>query len=145
VGDLRTYARWGRNAGLNLRLRGGYIDGDVIPVQKAFTMGGVGSVRAYPQNIFWGTRMLLANAEYTLYRQRFLDDILEDLAFFGLFDAGWTNAYGVNEFDTSDIFSAAGFGVSLDDRTVRLEIAWPLKDVGYGSDPSIWLRLNPTF
>ncbi len=144
IGDLRTYARIGRYSGLSLRVRGGYADGSV-PFQKAFTLGGVGSVRAYGQNIFYGTRMLLANAEYTLYRQRMFDDILEDFAIFGLFDAGWTNAIGGDAFETGDVFSAAGFGVSLDDRTVRLEIAWPLKDVGTGLEPSIWLRLNPTF
>ena len=144
LGDLRTYARMGRYSGLSLRVRGGYVDGDV-PVQKAFTLGGVGSVRAYAQNVFYGTRMLLANAEYTLYRQRLLDGVLDDFAVFGLFDAGWTNSAGINEFDTQNVFSAAGFGVSVDDRTIRIEVAWPLKDFGTGMDPSIWLRLNPTF
>lgn len=144
VGDIRTYARMSRHTGLSLRIRGGYADGNV-PVQKAFTLGGVGSVRAYSQNVFYGTRMLLANVEYTLYRPDFFDDLFEDLAVFGLFDAGWTNTAGVNEVDLDDVFSAAGFGVSLDDRNIRLEIAWPLKDLGMGTEPSVWLRLNPTF
>ncbi|GMQ81146.1 MAG: hypothetical protein BMS9Abin05_0577 [Rhodothermia bacterium] len=144
VGDLRSYARMSRHAGLSLRLRGGYTEGNV-PVQKAFTLGGVGSVRAYSQNALFGTRMLLANVEYTLYRPGFFDDLFDDMAFFGLFDAGWTNSGGVNEFKSDDVFSAAGFGISLDDRNIRLEIAWPLQDLGMGTDPSVWLRLNPTF
>jgi len=144
VGDLRSYARMSRHTGLGLRLRGGYANGEV-PVQKAFTLGGVGSVRAYSQNAIFGTRMLLANVEYTLYRPGFFDDLFDDMAFFGLFDAGWTNAGGVNEFKSDDVFSAAGFGISLDDRNIRLEIAWPLRDLGMGTDPSVWLRLNPTF
>ena len=144
VGDLRSYTRLSRYTGLSLRLRGGYADGDV-PVQKAFTLGGVGSVRAYSQNAIFGTRMLLANVEYTLYRPGFFDDLFDDIAFFGLFDAGWTNAGGMSEFRSDDLFSAAGFGISLDDRNIRLEIAWPLQDLGMGTDPSVWLRLNPTF
>jgi len=144
VGDLRSYARMGRHTGLSVRLRGGYSEGNV-PVQKAFTLGGVGSVRAYSQNAIFGTRMLLANVEYTLYRPGFFDDLFDDVAFFGLFDAGWMNVGGFNEFSSDDIFSAAGFGISLDDRNLRLEIVWPLQDLGMGTDPSVWLRLNPTF
>ncbi|MDG2016290.1 MAG: BamA/TamA family outer membrane protein [Rhodothermales bacterium] len=144
LGDLRGYARLTRDAGLNLRLRGGFTEG-TVPVQKAFTLGGTGSVRGYPQNIFLGSRMILANAELMLFDPDIFDFILDDVAVFGLFDAGWTNMSGQNEFSTDDMVSSAGFGVAFDDRTFRLEVAWPLKNMGTGMNPSLWLRIAPSF
>jgi len=145
LGDLRTYARLTRHSGLNLRFRGGFTEGSV-PIQKTFTLGGIGSVRGYRQNEFLGTRMMLANAELTLYEPDVLDWLMNDFAIFGTFDAGWTNSVaGQNEFSMDDVFSSAGFGISFDDRTVRLEVSWPLRDLGTGYEPSIWFRINPSF
>ncbi len=144
LGDLRSYVRLSRDSGLSLRLRTGYADGEV-PLQKAFTLGGVGSIRAYPQNVFFGTRMLLVNAEYALYNAGLLDDIFDDMTLFGLFDAGWTNSSGKDSFGFDDVVPAAGFGIALDNRHVRLEMTWPFKNTGTGTEPTLWLRLNPTF
>lgn len=145
LGDIRTYTRITRESGLNLRFRGGFTEG-TVPVQKAFTLGGIGSVRGYNQNEFIGTRMMLANAELALYQPDVLDWLLDDITLFGTFDAGWTNlTAGQNEFSTDDVFSSAGFGIAFDDRTVRLEVSWPLRDLGTGYQPSIWFRINPTF
>lgn len=143
-GDVRAYLRPSRDTGLALRVRGATSDGDV-PVQKRFTLGGAGSLRAYPQNAFRGSRMLLANAEVTLYDVRLLDDIFDQMALFGLFDAGWVNGPQDASFDLKDAITSAGFGVAIADRQVRLELAWPLRDLGTGMEPTLWLRLNPTF
>jgi hypothetical protein len=144
VGDVRSYTQLTKDTGLSLRLRGGFTEG-TVPLQKAFTIGGVGSVRSYNQNVFLGTRMLLANAELALYEPEILDGILNDLAILGLFDAGWTNSGGNNSFSFDDVIPAAGFGIAFDDRAFRLEVAWPLKNMGTGMDPAIWLRIAPTF
>ena len=72
VGDVRSYTQLTKDTGLSLRLRGGFTEG-TVPLQKAFTIGGVGSVRSYNQNVFLGTRMLLANAELALYEPEILD------------------------------------------------------------------------
>lgn len=138
VGDIRGYAKLSRVTGLNVRVRGGFTEG-TVPIQKAFTLGGVGSVRAYNQNVFLGTRMLLANAELALYQSG------HGMSVLGLFDAGWTNSSGKNEFSMDDVIPAAGFGVSFDDRAFRLEVAWPLKNMGTGMEPSVWVRIAPTF
>ncbi len=143
LGDARFYAPLGPN-GLTLRLRGGLATG-AVPYQKGFTLGGIGSTRAYPQNAFFGTRMLLANAEFIFYEWSFFDDvILNDVQFFGLFDAGWVNNVS-DRFDIDDVLPSAGFGVALDDRHVRLELSWPLREVAGDRQPTLWLRLNPTF
>ena len=144
IGDIRTYLRMTRSTGFDIRFRGGLSEGDV-PLQRTFTLGGVGTVRSYPQNVIIGSRMLLANVEYTVYRQDFFDDFASQLSVFGLFDAGWSNGPESNRFEWNDVVSSAGFGLALDDRAVRLELAWPLKDIGTGTEPSLWLRVNPTF
>ena len=90
--------------------------------------------------------MALANAELSLYDPDIADWILDDITLFGTFDAGWTNLHaGTNSIEMDDLFTSAGFGLALDDRSVRIEVSWPLRDLGTGYEPSVWLRINPTF
>lgn len=141
--DGRQYIRTSRHSSLGLRLRGGYATSGV-PIQKLFTLGGVGSLRAYPQNGIPGSRMLLGNIEYIYEDLSQLLGWLDDFHLLGFFDAGWTNATS-NAFDFNDVLPSAGFGVGVN-RNVRLELAWPLKDyLGNGHSPSLWLRITPTF
>jgi hypothetical protein len=144
VGDVRAYIHTGRDMGLSLRARGGTSTGE-LPLQKAFTLGGAGSVRAYPQNIFRGTEMLLVNAEMAFYDVDPFDGILDGVTLFALADAGWTNGGSQKDFSMDDVIPSAGFGIALDDRQIRFELAWPLRDMGTGLEPTLWLRLNPTF
>lgn len=144
IGDIRAYLHTGRDMGLSLRARAGTSTGQ-LPLQKAFTLGGAGSVRAYPQNIFRGSEMILVNAEMAFYDVDPLDGILDGVTLFALADAGWTNGLSGQEFSMDDVIPAAGFGVALDDRQIRFELAWPLRDMGTGLEPTLWLRLNPTF
>ena len=145
LGDVRAYARMSQDAGLSVRLRGGFGDG-TLPLQRTFTLGGIGSVRGYDQNQFAGTRMALANIELALYDPDIADWLLNNVTVLGLFDAGWTNGQaGMNAFAMDDVVSSAGFGLAFDERQVRIEVSWPLRDLGSGRDPSIWLRINPTF
>lgn len=144
LGDMRFYIPFGYGSSLGFRFRGGYAS-ENAPIQKLFTLGGVGSVRAYPQNAFYGTRMLLGNVEYTIANISPLDDIFSDVQLFGFGDAGWVNNNGTDTFDINDILPAAGVGLSFADRAIRLELAWPLKEVGGQKDPTLWLRLTPTF
>lgn len=151
VGDARLYLPVTPISTLSLRLRGGTATG-TLPLQKQFTLGGQGSVRAYPQNLFLGTRMLLANAEYAIGDVPVIDYDGDDfdadisLLVYGFADAGWTNSrFGDEAFDLDDVLPSAGFGVGLGGRALRVELAWPLRDVGFGQEPSLWLRLNPAF
>ncbi|MEZ4703532.1 MAG: DUF5686 family protein, partial [Rhodothermales bacterium] len=146
VGDARIYIPMGFKNTLALRARGG-VASDDAPFQKLFTLGGIGSVRGYPQNAYYGSRMLLGNAELTIARISPLSDWMDDVQVFGFGDAGWTNTIaGTNTFDLGDLFTSAGFGMSFADRTIRLELAWPLTDLpGVDREPTLWLRLTPTF
>ncbi len=145
VADGRLYLPLSRYSSLGLRLRGGLTTGDFAPLQKIFTLGGIGSVRAYAQNAFPGTRMLLANAEYIAGNFSPFDDWFDDLQLIGFFDAGWVNGFGADAFRLDDVLPAAGIGLGLDNRAVRLELAWPLRDLGDGQDPTLWLRIAPSF
>ena len=48
-------------------------------------------------------------------------------------------------FTVDDVRPAAGFGIGLDDRTFRIDFAWPLRPLDGNSGPSIQLRISPTF
>ncbi len=145
VADGRLYLPLSYASSLGLRLRGGLATGDFVPLQKIFTLGGIGSVRAYPQNAFPGTRMLLGNAEYVLGDVALLDDLFDGFQLLGFFDAGWVNTFGTDTFRLDDVLPAAGLGLGFDNRAVRLELAWPLRDLGDGRDPTLWLRISPSF
>jgi len=146
IADVRGYVPLTSFSSFGLRLRGGLTTGDVVPLQKQFTLGGIGTVRGYPQNLFPGTRMLLANAEYVFDDiNLFFDDWLDDFQLIGFVDLGWVNTLETNAFDFDDVIPSAGVGLGLDDRGVRLELAWPLRDLGTGQDPSLWLRITPSF
>lgn len=145
IADGRLYIPMSRESSLALRVRGGKVEGDLVPFQKQFTLGGIGSMRGYHQNIFSGTEMLLGNAEYIIDDLSMFDDLIDDFQIIGFFDAGWTNGFEAEDFDFDDIYSSAGVGLGFADRAVRLEMAWPLRDAGDGLSPSLWLRLTPTF
>jgi hemolysin activation/secretion protein len=142
--DGRAFLPLTPDTRLGLRLRGGYATSDT-PVQTQFAIGGIGSVRSYDQNARRGTRLLLGNAEYIIDGATLDDDFLDDLFLVGLFDTGWVGNAD-RQFQTDDVLTAAGFGIGLDERDVRLDVTWPLRDVpATGSSPSIWLRITPNF
>ena len=143
LADGRLYLPMTNDTRFNLRLRGGYATTET-PLQKRFTLGGVGSIRGFDQNTFGGTRMLLGNAEVLFGDVTVFDDILEDLFVAGFVDAGWTGGPG-DRFAARDVLPSAGFGIGLDERSVRFDVAWPLRDVGSGLAPSFRLRLTPHF
>ena len=140
VGDARLYVPITRRSTLALRVRGGTSEG-TLPLQKAYVLGGIGSMRSYPQNVFIGDRMLLGNVEYTWAQDWFWDDVTLS----GFFDAGWVNNAGTDKFDFDDAYPSIGAGIGLVDRLVRLEVSWPLRDIAGEREPAVWLRVNPAF
>ena len=142
--DARGFLRLTPETRLGLRLRGGYATSDAPP-QSRFALGGVGSMRGYRQNQFRGTRMLLANAEYLIDGATVFEGVLDDLFLAGLVDAGWAGGPDT-PFRVDDVLPSAGFGVGLDERKVRLDVVWPLRDgPTLRSGPSIRLRISPSF
>ncbi len=145
VADGRAYMRTTRRTTLSVRLRGGRATGESVPFQKTFSLGGIGSVRGYPQNIFRGERMLLGNAEYAISDFDVFGDWFGGLQLSGFFDAGWVSRVGKTSFEFDEMFTSAGVGLGFFERRVRLDLAFPLTDRGGSRDPSLWLRLLPAF
>jgi hypothetical protein len=142
--DGRVYLPVSDATRLALRLRGGYATSGA-PLQAQFTVGGVGSVRSYDQNAFRGTRMLLGNVEYLIDGATVIDGVLDDLYVAGIADAGWVGGPDA-PVRLDDVVPSAGFSVGLDERKVRLDVTWPLRNgAGTGSHPAVWLRITPNF
>lgn len=145
VADGRAYIRTTRRTTLSLRLRGGTASGESVPLQKMFSLGGIGSVRGYPQNAFRGESMLLGNVEYAISDFEIFGDWLGGLQLSGFFDAAWVSRIDRTSFDADDMFRSAGIGLGFFERRLRLDLAFPLTDQGGTKDPSLWLRLIPAF
>jgi len=142
--DGRVYLPTSDDTRLALRLQGGYATAEV-PLQKQFYLGGIGSVRGYGQNALAGTRSLLANTEFIIDGATIVDDVLDDVYLAVHADAGWVGQPG-DTFRMDDVLPSAGFGIGLDNRAVRLDVTWPLRDVPEAnSGPAIWLRITPHF
>lgn len=71
--DLRRYQPLGRYDNFNIRLRVGSSEG-ILPLQKMFEIGGLGTLHAYQYKQDAGNRMVLVNAEY-IVDGNFLDDL----------------------------------------------------------------------
>jgi hypothetical protein len=141
--DGRAYVPVTPFSTLALRLRGGYATAGA-PVQKQFTIGGRGSVRGLPQNGFAGTRTLIGNAEYIIDDVALSDHVFTDLSVIGFVDAGWVGADNTR-FAVDDVLPAAGFGIGFDDRTVRVDVSWPLRRIDGQTGPSVGFRISPSF
>lgn len=141
--DGRAYVPVTPFSTLGLRLRGGYAT-DGAPLQKRFSIGGIGSVRSYPQNGFEGTRTLVGNAEYIVDDVELFDSVFDDLTLIGFIDAGWVGRANTR-FSVDDVLPAAGFGIGFGERAIRVDVSWPLRNVTGDTTPSVWLRISPSF
>jgi hypothetical protein len=153
--DVRRYQPLSRYGNFNLRLRAASATGDV-PYQKAFDLGGFGTLPAFGFKEFFGNRMLLANAEYII-NGKMLDDVeffpswlLGNLNLFIFADAGYVAVAdrkdfflkGFNDISSSTVRSDWGVGIGSRDAKLRLGFAWRTDK----AEPvKIFLRLNRPF
>jgi hypothetical protein len=137
VADIRRYQPLGRYDNLNVRVRVGSADG-VLPIQKAFDMGGLGTLPAFPFKGETGNRMLLMNAELVINGD-FLGDLsfwpswlLREINFVAFSDAGlvrtmpavarWTEGFDNIRF--SDFQHDVGVGVGTRSGSFRIAFVW---------------------
>jgi hypothetical protein len=153
--DVRRYQPISRYGNFNIRLRAASATGDV-PYQKAFELGGFGTLPAFGFKEFLGNRMLLANAEYII-NGKMLDDIeffptwlLGNINIFLFADAGYVAVAdqddfflkGFNDISSSTVRSDWGFGIGSRDAKLRLGFAWRTDK----TEPvKIFLRVNRPF
>jgi hypothetical protein len=135
--DIRRFQPLGRYENLNIRLRVGSACG-VLPQQKEFELGGLGTMNAFPFKSSAGNRMMLLNTEFILN-----GSILDDLNFWPTWifqhvniiltsDAGFTRLVSTGASATEGFGGMKlsefqhTFGVALGNRTgsYRIGIAW---------------------
>lgn len=137
VVDVRRYQPLGRYDNVNVRFRAGSSEGN-LPFQKAFEMGGLGTLQGYPFKGEMGNRMLLTNAEF-IVNGDFLGELsfwpswlLRGINFIVLSDAGlvravpttesWTS--GFNGIKFTDFKHDVGVGISNRSGSFRLAYVW---------------------
>ena len=135
--DLRRFQPIGRYDNLNIRVRAGTSDG-ILPTQKIFELGGLGTMNAFPFKSEIGNRMLLMNAEFII-NGSFLEEvdfwpmwIINNINILILSDAGLTwNALpsasalgGVEAVKLNDFEHDLGVAFSNRSGSFRIGVAW---------------------
>jgi len=130
VVDARRYIYLTRHENIDLRLRMGTSAGD-LPVQMAFDLGGLGSLRGYKHKEFRDfNRMLLGNLEYRIGFGRVSSGWMEDYQVIPFYDFGLAWSSG----DTGSLTS--GFGTVTADR-IKTSVG-----IGFSTGPDDRLRVN---
>jgi hypothetical protein len=135
--DIRRYQPLSSYDNLNIRLRAGTSDGK-LPIQKAYDLGGLGTLNGFPFKSVSGNRMILLNAEYIMNGSA-LDDLdiwpswifrHVNLLFFS--DAGLVRVIAENKSSTdgfekitwSEFKNDIGCGFSNRSGSFRIGVAW---------------------
>ncbi len=153
--DVRNYQPAGDFSKLSTRLRIGSSHG-ILPYQKAFEFGGIGTLNAYAYKEFFGNRMFLANVEYLIHGGAFDDsdfwplEILSPFSLALFLDAGWADyvsshvsfSGGFNTLSWNTLKSDVGFGIGSRDGTLRIAWAWR---TDRRSSPVFFFRISRPF
>jgi hypothetical protein len=131
--NARTWIHTSPNRTLSGRAIVGLSDG-LLPPQRVFGLGGVGSVHGYGFKEALGERMLLLNGEF---RQRFGRSGISGIAFL---DSG--RVYRPLAGTSDDWLNGVGIGLEFDGGT-RLEFGWRLDDVP--KSLQVLFKLNPSW
>jgi hypothetical protein len=131
--NARTWVHTSPSRVLAGRAIVGFSNG-VLPPQRLFGLGGVGSVHGYAFKEAVGERMVLLNGEL---RQRFGRSDISGVAFI---DSG--RVYRPLEGTTDQWLNGVGLGLEFGGGT-RLEFGWRLDDVPRSLQ--VLFRLNPTW
>ena len=138
LADGRAYLRLGQPVHVAARLRaGGRFDGERIPSQKLFYVGGLGTVRGHEFRDRYGDHELLGNLEYT-----FLSDDLDGGVLL-FYDAGTAWDSSKEHLDSSPVLQAVGFGYRTANDDFQINFAKPIGTVRGGIETTV--RLNRTF
>jgi len=153
--DLRRFQPLDRFDNFNVRLRVGS-GGGVLPLQRAYELGGVGTLNGFPFKSEIGNRMVLMNAELII-NGSFLDDLdfwptwfFRHFNFLLTSDAGFTRTVG-SKASALDGFENVkwnefkhNFGLAFANRSgsFRIGIAWR---TDYPAPAQFILRFNRPF
>jgi cytoskeletal protein CcmA (bactofilin family) len=153
--DVRRYQRVSDYSKLSTRIRVGSSYG-ILPYQKLFEFGGIGTLNAYPYKELFGNRMVLANVEYLIHGSTFDEsdfwplEILSPFSLALFLDAGWATyvparfsySDGFNSLSWNTLKSDIGFGIGSRDGTLRVAWAWRTDQ---RSAPVFFFRISRPF
>ena len=131
--NARTWIHTSPSRVFSGRAVAGFSSG-VLPPQRVFGLGGIGTVHGYAFKEALGERMLLLNGEF---RQRFGRSGVSGIAFI---DSG--RVYDPLAGTTDDWLNGVGLGLEFGGNS-RLEFGWRLDDVP--KSLQVLFRLNPTW
>lgn len=135
--QARGHLPLGSRTLLSLRGLFGFSNG-ALPVERAFAIGGIGSVHGYAFKEFTGTGMALVNAEYRLlFRQGRGDSGPDAASVFVFYDSGRVTGPSV----VDDWRRGVGFGFG--GGNLRLEFGFRTNDIPHSRQ--ILVRFSPTF
>jgi outer membrane protein assembly factor BamA len=138
VGDLRGYTRLGPPVHLSARVvASGRFGDDVMPSQKLFYIGGLGTVRGHEFRAYWGDHQLLTNLEYTL--------LFKNLSWGAMFfyDAGTAWDSTREQLGDGPVLQAVGVGLKTADNDFQVNFAKPFGEIT--GDVVTTVRLQRTF
>ena len=145
--DLRAYFSPGPSHTAKVRACFGTTsEGDFLPFQKTFAVGGIGTLRAYPFRQYRGRHMFLTNGDWTweLFKRSSRNAMLKTgFAVVGFTDFGL--AWDAPTWDLGQRRPAwdAGLGLGTTDETLRVYFA---KDLRSGSSPvHVTLRIARSY
>lgn len=144
---------------INWRLRGGTSTG-VLPIQREFALGGIGTMRGRDFKSMTGSQMIVSNLELHLSSYRYSGDLSDRVNWsrylvYIFLDSGWVNENpadpsdpfeGFSQFSVSELKHDVGIGFSISESRasiLRFELAWPTEDLR--RSPNFIVRFNPTF
>jgi outer membrane protein assembly factor BamA len=115
------------------------VAGGTLPLERQFSLGGIGTVHGYSFKEASGTGMALMNAEYRIRLVRGNRRDQDLLAVFAFYDAGRiTDPF---EGSSTDWLTGTGGGVSFG--AIRVEFGFRTNDIP--GSRQILVRLGPTF
>jgi surface antigen Omp85-like protein len=145
--DLRAYFAPGPSHTAKVRaMLGTTSEGDALPFQKTFAVGGIGTLRAYPFRQYRGRHMFLTNGDWTweLFKRSSRNAMLKT-GFAAVAFTDFGLAWDAPTWDLGQRRPAwdAGLGVGTTDETLRVYFA---KDLRSGSSPiQVTLRIARSY
>ena len=115
------------------------VSNGVLPIERRFALGGIGTVHGYAFKETVGTGMALVNAEYRVRLLRGARYNRNGLAVFGFYDAG--RVTGPLDGSSTDWLQGTGFGVGISG--IRVEFGFRANDIPRSRQ--VLVRLGPTF
>jgi len=131
LGDLRAYFSPGPSHVAKARVMAGTTsEGDFLPFQRTFAIGGIGTLRGYPYRQFRGRHLFLANGDWSweLFKRSSRNAMLKT----GFSVCAFTDfglAWDAGKYDLANRKPAwdAGLGLGTTDETLRVYFARDLR------------------